>query len=93
MNHNFINSVFARSALADPGLLSTILFHAGVHSDSLHGRPWGESTLHYRGETIKILNERLQSGEDAISDSSVAMVGFLAASGVGARSNAALEDG
>ncbi|OAL49302.1 hypothetical protein IQ07DRAFT_645272 [Pyrenochaeta sp. DS3sAY3a] len=81
MNNNIINSIFARTALADPGLLATILFHAGVHSDSLYGRPWSQSTLHYRGETIRILNDRLQSSEEAISDSSVAMVGFLAASG------------
>jgi hypothetical protein len=68
--------------LVDVGLLTAILFHASVHTDTVRRRSWNESTLYYRGEAIRIINERLKDPEAAISDSSIAMVAFLAASGV-----------
>ncbi|KAF2471677.1 uncharacterized protein BDR25DRAFT_342371 [Lindgomyces ingoldianus] len=76
-----INYFLARQILEDSGLLSTVLFHAGLHTDALSGKLWSAPTLYHHGETVRILNERLRSPQNAISDSSVAMVGFLAASG------------
>jgi hypothetical protein len=82
LSRNSIN-LLAQRALSDKGIVCTLLFHSALHFDFVHRRSSTEPTLFYRGETIKLLNRRLESPEDAVSDSTIAMVGFLAASGVG----------
>ena len=66
----------------DPVVFESALFHSGVYSDRAHNRPWSESTLYHRGETIRLLNERLSSGGASTDESTIAAVGLLAASGV-----------
>jgi hypothetical protein len=82
VDRNPISGFFAREALCDNGLLSTLLFHAGVHLDYLKQQSWSSSTLYYRGETIQRLKKMLQSTEDAVSDTTIAMTAFMAATGV-----------
>ncbi|KAF2476893.1 uncharacterized protein BDR25DRAFT_339005 [Lindgomyces ingoldianus] len=72
-------TVFAREALADPLLLSATLFHAGLHTDAISGSLWSPNTLYYRGEALRSLNQRLQCPRTAICDSTLAAVGYLAA--------------
>ncbi|KAH7386426.1 fungal-specific transcription factor domain-containing protein [Cadophora sp. MPI-SDFR-AT-0126] len=78
---NHFKTAWARHAMSDPGLYESILFHAGVHLDTLHNRPRSRTTLYHQGKVIRLLNERLTSNEDAISDLTIAMVGMTAGSG------------
>jgi hypothetical protein len=79
-NLNSMNHVLARHALQERGIITTILFHASLHADTLRDEPLSPSTLHYRGEAIRLLNQRLRDSKDAASDGSIAMVAFLASS-------------
>lgn len=66
----------------DEGLLSALLFHAALHLDSIRNQARSPATLYYRGETLRSLRLRLKSATDAISDTTIMMVGFIAATGV-----------
>lgn len=66
----------------DEGLLSALLFHAAVHLDLVRNQPRSSTTLYYRGETLRNLRLRLKSSTGAVSDSTIVMVGFIAATGV-----------
>ncbi|ORY02280.1 hypothetical protein BCR34DRAFT_574320 [Clohesyomyces aquaticus] len=75
--------VVVSHALEDPVLLSAILFHAALHADSKSGNLWSPVTLYHRGEALKGLNRRLQrpQDEDVCSDSTLAAVGYMSATG------------
>jgi len=81
-DQNHVTTTWARHAMSDLGLYEAILFHAGVHLDTLHGRPRSRTTLYHQGKVIRLLNERLASTEGATSDFTIAMVGMTAGSGV-----------
>lgn len=66
----------------DDGLISALLFHAAVHLDLVRNQPRSSTTLYYRGETLRKLRLRLKSGTDAVSDTTIMMVGFIASTGV-----------
>ncbi|PVH70667.1 hypothetical protein DL98DRAFT_618553 [Cadophora sp. DSE1049] len=80
-DQNPIKTIFARNGMSDPGLYEAILFHSGVHLDSLHRRPWSRTTLYHQGKAVRLLNERLAKSNDVSSDLTIAMVGMMAASG------------
>jgi hypothetical protein len=63
-------------------MMEAILFHSSVHLDGLHKRPWTPATLNHRGESIRLVNELLQSPDPEISDASIVAVGLLGSSGV-----------
>lgn len=74
---------FAQSALANRDLLTTMLFHSGVHLDKTHHRGWSPATLKYRGDSISLLKNRLCSNDEKnVDDTTIAMVAFLGAAGV-----------
>lgn len=80
--YNPFSRLFHYKSLMDEGLLSALLFHAAVHLDLVRGRPRSPTTLYYRGETLRNLRLRLRSATDAVSDTTIVMVGFIAATGV-----------
>lgn len=82
-SRNILNSFLTHMVQEDYGAISSILFHASLHADRQRGPPtqWRRSTLYFRGETIRVLIEQLKANENVASDSSICMIGFLAASG------------
>ena len=82
LSQNPISTIWARNALADPVLLSALLFHSAAHLDVVRGGPLSAATLHHLGECIRQLNTQLQRPEEATSDSTIAAVGLVAATGV-----------
>jgi hypothetical protein len=79
---NHLSTEWSYHALMDPVVFESTMFHSSVSLDRAHNRPWSASTLYHRGETIRLLNERLSSGEASTDDSTIAAVGLFAASGV-----------
>jgi hypothetical protein len=79
---NPLNLYVARNGMMDTTLLSAILFHAGVHLDSIRKQPWSASTIYHLGESIRGLNENLSSSVHSKSDHTIAAVALLAGTGV-----------
>ena len=69
--------MFARNALADPLILSAILYHASVHRNR-----YNAATLFHHGETVRQIAQRLDDPDHTASDSTIAAVALLAATGV-----------
>jgi hypothetical protein len=82
VSKNPFSIVFARNALADPIVLSALLYHASVHLNSRSA-----ATLFHQGETIRQLAQRLENPTEPASDSIIATVGLLAATGVSTKQN------
>lgn len=80
--YNPFSRLFHLKSLMDDGLLSALLFHAAVHMDLVKGQIRSPTMLHYRGETLKHLRLRLESSTNAVSDATIVMVAFIAATGV-----------
>ncbi|KAE8447096.1 hypothetical protein EG329_011080 [Mollisiaceae sp. DMI_Dod_QoI] len=81
-NHlNPVNTQWARHAMTDPALFHGVLFHASVHVNFRQGEPWSATTLFHRGETIRLVSERLNSSDDLVTDNTIAAVGWVAAEG------------
>ncbi|KUJ08251.1 uncharacterized protein LY89DRAFT_725168 [Mollisia scopiformis] len=79
---NPVNTQWARHAMSDPALFHGVLFHASVHVESYGGRPGSSiSTLFHRGETIRLVSERLNSSDGFVSDETIAAVGWVASEG------------
>lgn len=75
-----IGRFFVPRALQSPGILAGMLFHSGVHLDTLQNRSsWTPITLYYRGETIRIIQEDLLCEKAFVH--LLAMVAFLGAAG------------
>ncbi|KAL9118670.1 MAG: hypothetical protein Q9187_004783 [Circinaria calcarea] len=70
-------TIFVRQALTDQCLFNAVLFLAAYHIDSLCERTVSQATLSYRGETIRLINAKLRSLEQAISDSTIGAVALL----------------
>jgi hypothetical protein len=81
-NKNPITTEWMHHALLDPALFQSILFHASVHLDHRHNRPWSATTIYHRGETIRLLNDRLSSEEAWTDDNMIAAVGLFGYAGV-----------
>ena len=79
---NPISTIWVRNALSDPVLLSALLFHSAAHLDVMNGGTLSATTLHHLGECIRQLNTQLRRPEEATSDSTIAAVGIVAATGV-----------
>jgi hypothetical protein len=80
--HNPIYAIWGRNALADPVLLTAVLFHSGIHMDLLKNQSMSTLTLYHQGEFIQLLNKRLEDPDNATNDSTIAAVALVAASGV-----------
>ncbi|KAE9381919.1 hypothetical protein N431DRAFT_425487 [Stipitochalara longipes BDJ] len=78
---NPVNTQWARHAMSDPALFHGILFHASVHGESYEGKPWSPTTLFHRGETIRLVSERLSSSSSFPSDETLAAVAWVASEG------------
>ena len=77
---NPIASFFVPQALQSPGILAGLLFHSGVHLDTLQKRSsWTPVTLYYQGETIRIIQQDLMCEKACVRV--LAMVAFLGAAG------------
>ena len=79
---NPISTIWVRNALSDRVLLSALLFHSAAHLDIAHSRSLSTTTHQHLGECIRQLNAQLQRSEEATSDSTIAAVGIVAATGV-----------
>lgn len=79
---NPITTEWIHHALIDPALFQSILFHASVHLDHKLNRPWSPTTIYHRGETIRLLNERLITEEAWTDDNMIAAVGLFGNAGV-----------
>lgn len=76
------HNIWAYQALKDPVLLEALLFHSSVHLDRKHGRPWSLVTFYHRGQSIRLLNQRIQSPNEAMSDAVIGAAALLGAAGV-----------
>jgi hypothetical protein len=74
---NPFNVFFARKALSDPMIFSSLLYHASVHENSR-----SSASLIHQGDTIRQLALRLENPSEAASDNAIGTVAFLAATGV-----------
>ncbi|KAH7402183.1 hypothetical protein DE146DRAFT_457598 [Phaeosphaeria sp. MPI-PUGE-AT-0046c] len=81
-SYNPFSRLFAYKSFMDDGLLSALLFHAAVHLDIVRNQPRSPTTMYYRGQTLRNLRLRLKSATDAVSDTTIVMVGFIAATGI-----------
>lgn len=79
---NPVNTGWARHAMTDSALFRGILFHAGVHIDFRQDRQWSSTTLLHRGETIRLVSERLKDSDGPVSDETIAAVAWMASEGV-----------
>jgi Fungal specific transcription factor domain len=87
-NHlNPVTAQWARHAINDPALFQGILFHASVHLKLHQGESWERTILTHRGETIRLLSERLKDSDELVSDETIAAVGWLGSEGVGHQSH------
>ena len=66
-------------SMYDPALFFSTLGYAAVHIDILTGRKTHLQLLSYKNDTIRNINEKLQSPEDALTDSAIGSVAMLAA--------------
>ncbi|KAF2009113.1 hypothetical protein BU24DRAFT_415457 [Aaosphaeria arxii CBS 175.79] len=73
---NPFSVIFARNALADPLILTAILYHTSVHYDR-----HSSATLIYYNETVRQLAQRLGNSDQIADDSTIAAAGLLAATG------------
>ena len=81
-NLNPWNTVLASLALTDETLLEATLFHAAAHLDTAHGRSYSTVTLYHRGESVHLVNQRLDDPERAIHDNTVGAIAMMSGVGV-----------
>lgn len=78
-----LSTLWGRHALEDPVLLEALYYHSSVHLDERQGKTSSSaSTIYHKGESIRLLNERLANSELAVDDATIGAVGLLGASGV-----------
>ncbi|KAI0191639.1 hypothetical protein F4808DRAFT_382282 [Astrocystis sublimbata] len=78
---NPLSTILVNYAITDPLFAQGILFHAAVHLDISHGRPWGHTTWRHRGLLIHKISKRLNSSQDTASDALILGIALLGASG------------
>ncbi|KAI1123575.1 hypothetical protein F5Y10DRAFT_285909 [Nemania abortiva] len=76
-----LSTILISYIITDPLFIEAILFHAAVHVDMTHGRPWGQTTWYHRGQLIHQIRERMNSSEDTASDALILGIGMLGACG------------
>jgi hypothetical protein len=79
---NPVNTQWASHAMSDAALFHGVLFHASVHLESYRVKSWSSATLFHRGETIRLVSERLNDSADVVSDNTIAAVAWVASEGV-----------
>jgi hypothetical protein len=84
---NPVNTQWASHAMTDPALFHGVLFHASVHVEFFQRKAWSATTLFHRGETIRLVSERLSSSNGPVSDNTIAAVGWVASEGVSCQFN------
>lgn len=76
---NPLTNIWMPYALADPLLFLATLNFAAAHIDIVHGRLSNPRTIAQKGETIRLINLRLQDSADIVSDTTIGAVAMLAA--------------
>ena len=76
---NPLTKVWVPYAMTDPVLFLATLNFAAVHLDLLRGTQSNHKTLVHKGETIRRINDRLQSSTETISNTTIGAVAMLAA--------------
>ena len=76
---NPMRTIWIPSIIGDPVLFQATTSFAAVHLDILEGHQSRPRALAQKCETIDMVNRRLQSPEDAITDSTIGAVAMLAA--------------
>ena len=82
LGQNPLRIVFAREALADAALGQAVLFLASVHMDKLERKNNNIETIRNRGEAIRLVNQKLNSPQHGLADTTIGAVGALAATEV-----------
>jgi len=77
-NHPLTQKWFPH-AMADPVLFMATLNVAATHLDICHGRHSGPMTIAPKGETIRLVNERLQHPTQALVNETIGCIVILAA--------------
>lgn len=73
-------------AVADPLLFLATLNFSAVHLDFMRGQCGSRTTLIHKGETIRLINARLQSPTEALTNITIGAITLLAAVEVRLRS-------
>jgi len=60
--------------MTDPAPFWGLLFHASVHIDLRQDGTWNLTTLLQRGETIRLVSERLKYSDGPVSDETIVAV-------------------
>ena len=76
---NPLVKVWVPYAMADPVLFLATLSFAAVHLDVLRGQDISPGTLFYKGETIRMINQRLASPTHTLTNTTIGAVAMLAA--------------
>ena len=66
-------------AMTDPLLFLATTNFAAAHLDLVRGRECSPRTIVQKGETIRLINLRLQDSATTLSDTTIATVAMLAA--------------
>lgn len=64
-------------ALSDPVLFHATLLISSVHLALLQGGILGEEVFYYKGETIRLVNDRLGDPEHGATDATIGAVACL----------------
>ena len=84
-NHVFVQnplpvntkSKWLNYALSDPALFQATLLISAVHLALLHGGILGEEVFYHKGETIRLVNNRLRDPEQGATDGTIGAVACL----------------
>lgn len=66
-----------KRALADEGLLHSLLLYAAKHNEILTGTSREVEIYGHRGEVMRIITERIRSGRDKLIDTTIDTVACL----------------
>ena len=78
-DENPLKTVWIPMIMTDPLLFQATTSFAAVHLDVLEGHQNQPKTLSKKCQTINMVNSKLQSRQEAITDSTIAAVAMLAA--------------
>lgn len=79
---NPLTKVWVPYAITDPALFLATLNFAAVHLNILRGQYNSRSTLMHKGETIRLINARLQKPTESLTNETIGSVAMLAATEV-----------
>lgn len=75
---NPLTKIWVPYAMTDPVIFLATLNFAAVHLDILQGQYTSPKTLMNKGETIRLINAKLQSSTEALTDTTIGAVVMLA---------------